>query len=136
MRSKSGLVTIRPADTNEVREAWKVVLQLHHQARDPAIYTTAVPTDDRTKYVPAFGLARGAYVVADTAGRDPEVILIGTGKDFVLCIRRLMREGIRARVVSIPSWELFHDQDPPYRDSLLPHQVKARISVELGSDFG
>jgi transketolase len=139
MRSMPGLITIRPSDANEVREAWKVILQLHHEPAVLVLTRQAVPTIDRTKYAPASGLARGAYVLADTPSHDPEVILIGTGSEVVLCVdawEQLTREGVRARVVSMPSWELYDDQDQQYRDSVLPPNVKARVSVELASDFG
>ena len=99
----------------------------------------AVPTIDRTKYAPASGLARGAYILADAPDGDPEVILIGTGSEVALCLEayeQLSKEGVRARVVSMPSWELFDDQDRNYRESVLPPHVKARVSVEEASDFG
>ena len=99
----------------------------------------AVPTIDRSRYAAAAGLNRGAYVLADAHNADPEVILIGTGSEVSLCLEayeQLTSEGVRARVVSMPSWELFDDQDREYRDSVLPPHVKARISVEQASDFG
>jgi len=99
----------------------------------------AVPTIDRTRYGAASGLARGAYILADAPGGDPEVILIGTGSEVALCLEayeQLTKEGVRARVVSMPSWELFDDQDRNYRESVLPPHVKARVSVEEASDFG
>ena len=99
----------------------------------------AVPTIDRKKYAPASGLARGAYILADAPGGAPEVILIGTGSEVALCLEayeQLIKEGVRARVVSMPSWELFDDQDRSYRESVLPPSVKARVSVEEASDFG
>jgi transketolase len=139
MRSTPGLITIRPADANEVVEAWKVILQLHHEPAVLILTRQAVPTIDRSKYAPATGMARGAYVLADAAGGDPEVILIGTGSEVALCLdayEQLTKQGVRARVVSMPSWELFDDQDKSYRDSVLPPHVKARVSVEQASDFG
>jgi transketolase len=139
MRSMPGLITIRPCDANEVREAWKLVLQLHHEPAVLVLTRQAVPTIDRSRYAAASGLARGAYVLADAAGADPEVILIGTGSEVSLCLEayeQLTREGVRARVVSMPSWELFDDQDSEYRNSVLPPHVKARVSVEQASDFG
>jgi len=99
----------------------------------------AVPTIDRTRYAAASGLSRGAYILADAPGADPEVILIGTGSEVALCLEayeQLTKEGVRARVVSMPSWELFDDQDKSYRESVLPPNVKARVSVEVASDFG
>jgi transketolase len=139
MRSMPGLIVIRPADANEVREAWKVILQLHHAPAVLVLCRQSVPTTDRTKYAPASGLARGAYILADAPGQDPEVILIGTGSEVALCLQayeQLTKEGVRARVVSMPSWELFDDQDENYRESVLPSHVKARVSVEQASDFG
>ena len=139
MRSMPGLIVIRPADANEVVEAWKVILQLHHEPAVLVLTRQTVPTIDRTKYSSASGLARGAYVLADAVGGSPEVILIGTGSEVALCLEayeQLTKEGIRARVVSMPSWELFDDQDKNYRDSVLPPNVRARVSVEEASDFG
>jgi transketolase len=139
MRSIPGLIVLRPSDANEVIEAWKVILQLHHEPAVLILTRQAVPTIDRTKYAPASGLARGAYTLADCKDSNPEVILIGTGSEVSLCLEayeQLTREGIRARVVSMPCWELFDDQDQGYRDSILPPAVKARVSVEEASDFG
>jgi transketolase len=139
MRSTPGLIVIRPADANEVTEAWKVILQLHHEPAALVLTRQAVPTLDRTKYAAASGLAQGAYVLADPPNGSPEVILIATGSEVSLCIEafeQLTKEGVRARVVSMPSWELFDDQDRGYRESVLPPEVKARVSVEEASDFG
>jgi transketolase len=139
MRAMPGLITIRPCDANEVREAWKVILQLHHKPAALVLTRQPVPTIDRSRYAPASGLARGAYVLADAPNADPEVILIGTGSEVPLCLEayeQLANQGVRARVVSMPSWELFDDQDRDYRNSVLPPHVKARVSVEQASDFG
>ena len=139
MRSMPGLIMIRPCDANEVREAWKVILQLRRQPAALVLTRQAVPTIDRSRYAAASGLARGAYILADAPNGDPEVILIGTGSEISLCLEayeQLTREGVRTRVVSMPSWELFEDQDRNYRDSVLPPHVKARVSVEEASDFG
>jgi transketolase len=139
MRSMPGLIVLRPADANEVREAWKIILQLRHQPAVLVLCRQSVPTIDRAKFAPASGLARGAYILADTLGADPDVILIGTGSEVSLCLQayeQLTNEGVRARVVSMPSWELFDDQDENYRESVLPSHVKARVSVEQASDFG
>jgi transketolase len=138
LRAIPGLVTIRPADANEVAEAWRLIMALR---RDPvALILTrqALPTLDRTRYAPAAGLAGGAYVLAD-AGGDPEVLLLGTGSEVALCVaahEQLAREGIRSRVVSMPSWELFERQPQAYRDAVLPPQVTARVSVEQASTLG
>ncbi|HWC20534.1 MAG TPA: transketolase [Terriglobales bacterium] len=139
MRSMPGLIVLRPADANEVTEAWKVILQLHHEPAVLVLTRQAVPTIDRTKYAPASGLARGAYILADAPGDKPDVILIATGSEVALCLEayeQLIKEGIKARVVSMPSWELFDDQDKSYRESVLPQNVEARVSVEEASDFG
>jgi transketolase len=139
MRSTPGLIVIRPADANEVAEAWKVILQLHHEPAVLVLTRQAVPTIDRTKYAAASGLARGAYVLADPPNGHPEVILIGTGSEVSLCLEayeQLTKEGVRARVVSMPCWELFDDQDKSYRELVFPQDVKARVSVEEASDFG
>ncbi len=139
MRAMPGLIMIRPADANEVTEAWKVILQLHHHPAVLVLTRQAVPTIDRVKYAPASGLARGAYVIADAPANDPEVILIGTGSEVALCLEAyelLASEGVRARVVAMPSWELFDEQTESYRESVLPSRVKARVSVEVASEFG
>jgi transketolase len=139
MRSMPGLIVLRPADANEVTEAWKVILQLHHEPAVLVLTRQAVPTIDRTKYAAASGLARGAYVLADPPTGDPEVILIATGSEVSLCVEayeQLTQDGVRARVVSMPSWELFDDQDKCYRESVFPPNVRARVSVEEASDFG
>src|SRR5260370_25207111 len=114
MRSLPCFILLRSADANEVREAWKVILQLHDEPAVLVLCRQSVPTIDRTKYAPASGLARGAYILADFPGADPEVILVGTGSEVALCLQayeQLTKEGVRARVVSMPSWELFDDQD-------------------------
>jgi transketolase len=139
MRAMPGLIMIRPGDANEVTEAWKAILQLHHAPAVLVLCRQAVPTIDRKKYAPASGLARGAYILADAVGGDPEVILIGTGSEVPLCLEayeQLAEEGVRARVVSMPSWELFEQQDKSYRESVFLPQIKARVSVEQASDFG
>lgn len=139
LRSIPGLITLRPADANEVAEAWRVIIGLRHQPACLVLTREAVPTVDRSLYAPASGLARGAYVLADAADNRPEVLLIGTGSEVGLCLKayeELKAEGIAARVVSMPSWELFELQDKAYRDEVLPPKVKARVSVEEGSVLG
>ena len=139
LRAIPGLITLRPADANEVAEAWRVIAQLRHQPACLILSRQALPTFDRTRYAPAAGLARGAYVLADAEDGLPEVILIGTGSEVQLCVQayeELTREGIRARVVSMPSWELFEQQDQAYRDSVLPPAVTARVAVEQASVIG
>ncbi|PWC45766.1 transketolase [Azospirillum sp. TSO22-1] len=140
LRAIPGLIVLRPADANEVVEAWRVIINLRHGPACLALTRQAVPTLDRTRYASAAGLARGAYVLANPAdGREPEVILIGTGSEVSLCIaafERLAAEGVAARVVSMPSWELFERQDEAYREGVLPPEVTARVSVEQGSVIG
>ncbi len=139
LRSIPGLITLRPADANEVVEAWRVIIRLRHQPACLVLSRQALPTLDRTHYAPAAGLSRGAYVLADAPGGKPEVVLIGTGSEVALCVEayeQLKREGIAARVVSMPSWELFEQQDQLYRDGVLPPDVTARVSAEMGSVIG
>jgi transketolase len=114
-------------------------MQFHHQPVAIVLTRQDVPTFDRGKYAPASGLARGAYVLAEAPGGKPDVLLMATGSEVALCVEaheRLTAEGIRSRVISMPSWELFDDQDEAYRDSVLPPDVTARVSVEQASAFG
>jgi len=139
LRSTPGVVTIRPADANETVEAWKVALENRHGPTCLALTRQALPVLDRTKFAAAAGLARGAYVLADAGEGAAQVILIGTGSEVSLCLsaqERLKAEGIAARVVSMPSWELFERQNRAYRDSVLPPEVVARVAVEQASTFG
>jgi transketolase len=139
LRSIPGLVTLRPADANEVVEAWRVIVALKDRPACLALTRQPLQTFDRDRYAAASGVARGAYVMAQTDGKRPEVILIGTGSEVALCIEAyesLKQEGIAARVVSMPSWELFEQQDQAYRDGVLPPAVTARVSVEAGSTLG
>jgi transketolase len=139
LRAIPGLVTLRPCDANEVSEAWRVILS---HAREPmalVLSRQALPTLDRSQLAPAAGLARGAYVLCDAEDADPDVILIGTGSEVSLCLeaRKLLAgDGIAARVVSMPSWELFERQDASYRSAVLPPEVFPRVSVELASTLG
>jgi transketolase len=139
LRSIPGLITLRPADANEVIEAWRVIIGLKHQPTCLVLSRQPLTTLDRTRYASAAGVARGAYVMADAAGGPPAVILIGTGSEVALCAEayeRLKQEGVAARLVSMPSWELFEQQNRAYRDSVLPPEVSARVSVEEGSVIG
>jgi transketolase len=139
LRAIPGLVVLRPADANEVVEAWKVIMKQHHVPTVLILTRQDLPTLDRSKYAPAAGLARGAYVLADSEGGKPDVLLLATGSEVSLCVdayEALKAEGIKARVVSMPSWELFDDQDQAYRDAVLPPDVTARVSVEQASLFG
>jgi transketolase len=139
LRSIPGLLTIRPADANEVAEAWRVILQLRHEPACLILTRQALPTLDRTRYAAASGLAKGGYVLADPADGAPDVLLLATGSEVYLCVaahEQLTKEGIKSRVVSLPSWEIFESQTQEYRDSVLPPAVKARVSVEQASTFG
>ncbi len=139
LRAIPGLVTLRPGDANEVVEAYRYVMQLRHQPAVLALSRQPLPTLDRSKYAPASGVARGAYVLGDAPGGDPEVILIATGSELSLAVHaheKLLTEGIRSRVVSMPSWDIFEHQTEQYRDSVLPPGVKARVAVEQGAILG
>lgn len=139
LRAIPGLIVLRPGDANEVAEAWKVILQLKHEPVCLILSRQNMPTIDRTKYAPASGVAKGGYVLADAPGGKPDVILIGTGTEVGLCMDAydgLTKDGVKARVVSMPSWELFDHQPQEYRDSVLPPGVKARVAVEQASTFG
>jgi transketolase len=139
LRAIPGLITLRPGDANEVVEAYRYIMQLRHQPVVLALSRQALPTLDRSKYAPASGVAQGAYVLADAPGNDPEVILIATGSEVILAVEaheQLIAEGIRSRVVSMPSWEIFEQQSEEYRESVLPPSVKARVAVEQASTLG
>ena len=134
-----GLLVVRPGDANEVAEAWRVLLQFRHAPACLILTRQALPTLDRTKYAAASGLAKGAYVLADPKDGAPEVLLLATGSEVYLCTaahEQLAQEGIRSRVVSMPSWEIFESQPQEYRDAVLPPGVKARVSVEQASTLG
>jgi len=139
LRAIPGLVTLRPADANEVVEAYRSIMQLRHKPAVLALSRQPLPTLDRNKYASASGVAHGAYVLADAPGGNPEVILIATGSEVSLAVNAheaLLAEGIRSRVVSMPSWDIFDHQTEEYRDSVLPPNVKARVAVEQASTFG
>jgi transketolase len=139
LRAMPNMIVLRPGDANEVVEAWRVILQLQHSPATLVLSRQAMPTLDRSKYAAAAGVAKGAYVLADAPGGKPDVILMGTGSELSLCVEayeKLKSEGINARVVSMPSWELFDKQDSGYKDSVLPPNVTARISVEMAATFG
>jgi len=139
LRAMPNLIVLRPGDANEVVEAWKIIAQLQHQPVALVLTRQNLPTFDRTKYGAASGTARGAYVLADAAGGKPEVILMGTGSEVSLCVEayeKLKAEGVQARVVSMPSWEIFERQDTAYKQSVLPSSVTARVSVEMAATFG
>lgn len=139
LRSIPGLVTLRPADANEVVEAWRVIMALRDRPACLVLTRQPLPTFDRDRYAAASGVARGAYVMAQTKGQQPEVILIGTGSEVTRCVEAyeaLKQVGIAARLVSMPSWELFEQQDQAYRDGVLPPNITARVSVEAASTLG
>jgi len=139
LRAMPNMLVLRPGDANEVVEAYKIILQ---HTRGPAtlvLTRQAMPTFDRTKYAPAAGVAKGAYILSDAPGGKPDVILMGSGSEVSLCVEageKLHAAGIKARVVSMPSWELFERQEAAYRESVLPASVSARVSVEMASTFG
>ncbi len=139
LRAIPGLDVIRPADANEVVEAWRVAIDRAHQPVALVLTRQNVPVLDRSRYAPAEGLRRGGYVLADAEGGDPEVILIATGSEVTLALaahEELIADGVRSRVVSLPCWELFDRQDIAYRDEVLPPSVTARVSVEEASTLG
>ena len=139
LRAVPGLMVMRPADANEVVEAWKVIVPLTHQPVVLVLTRQAVPTFDRAKYASAAGVAKGAYILADATGGAPEVILMATGSEVSICIdayEKLKAAGIKARVVSMPSWDLFEKQDEAYRRQVLPPDVRARVAIEQASTFG
>ena len=139
-RAEPGLTVLRPGDANEVVEAYRHVMQLRHKPALLVLSRQPMPTLDRSKYASAAGLARGAYVLADPpGGAKPDAILIASGSEVSLCVEahdELMSEGIRTRVVSMPSWDIFEDQPQDYRDSVLPPDITARVAVEQASTFG
>ena len=139
LRAMPNLVVLRPGDANEVVEAWKIIAQLQQQPVALVLTRQALPTFDRTKYGAASGTARGAYILADAPGAKPDVILMATGSEVSLCVEayeKLKAEGIPARVVSMPSWDIFERQDAAYKESVLPSSVTARVSVEMAATFG
>ena len=142
LRAIPGLITLRPADANEAVEAWRVIAQLRHEPVALILTRQAVPTLDRTKYASAEGVRRGAYVLADADDGKPDVLLLATGSEVSLCIEaheQLVNEGIKTRVVSMPSWEIFERycrDHPEYREQVLPESVSARVSVEKASTLG
>jgi transketolase len=139
LRAIPGLITLRPGDANEVVEAYRYVMQLRHQPAALVLSRQALPTLDRSEYGPAAGVAHGAYVLADAPGGNPEVIIIASGSEVSLAVEaheKLLAEGIRSRVVSMPSWEIFDHQTEDYRDNVLPPKVKARVAVEQASTLG
>jgi transketolase len=138
-RAMPNMMVMRPADANEVVEAYKIIIQLRHQPVTLVLTRQNLPTFDRTKYASASGVAKGAYILADAAGGKPDVILMATGSEVHLCVEafeKLSAEGIKARVVSMPSWDLFEKQDDAYKKSVFPPDITARVSIEMASTFG
>jgi len=139
LRAMPNMVVLRPCDANEVVEAYRVILQRKHGPSTLVLTRQTLPTLDRAKYAKASGLAKGAYVLADAPGGQPDIILMGSGSEVALCLaasEKLNAEGIKVRVVSMPSWELYEKQDAAYKESVLPARVTARVSVEMGSTLG
>ncbi len=139
LRAVPGLVDLRPCDAHEVAEAWRLIAGLKHEPVVLILSRQALPTLDRSKYAPASGLQRGAYVLSEAANGKPDVLLIATGSEVSLCTgaqEALRKQGVEARVISMPSWKLFEDQDEAYRESVLPSGVRARVSVEQAARFG
>jgi transketolase len=139
LRAMPNILVLRPGDANEVVEAWKLAISHMHGPTALVLSRQAMPTLDRTKFAATSGVAKGAYVLSDAPGGKPDVILLGTGTELSLCVaaqEKLAAEGVKARVVSIPSFELFERQDAAYKESVLPASVTARVSVEMASTFG
>jgi len=137
LRAIPGLIVLRPADANEVIEAWRVIMQLKHHPVALILSRQNLPTLDRTVYTPACGVAKGAYVLADSP--NPKLIFIASGSEVSLCIdahEALKSEGIPTRVVSMPSWELFEQQPASYRNQVLPPTITARLAIEQASTLG
>jgi transketolase len=139
LRAMPNMNVLRPGDANEVVESYKVAVQSRLTPSTIVLTRQPMPTFDRTKFAPASGVAKGAYVLIDADGGKPDVILMGTGSEVHMCVEareKLAAEGIKARVVSMPSWYLFEKQDDAYKESVLPAAVTARVSVEMAATFG
>ena len=139
LRAMPNMLVLRPGDANEVVEAYKVILKHMHGPSTLVLTRQAMPTFDRTKYAPASGVAKGAYILSDAPSGKPDVILMASGSEVSLCVEasgKLATAGIKARVVSVPSWELFEAQDAAYKESVFPASVTARVSIEMASVFG
>jgi transketolase len=137
LRATPGIYVLRPCDANETAECWRIALEQKHKPSVLALTRQALPTIDRAKYGAAAGARKGAYVLADSG--TPQLILMATGSEIALCLaafEKLAAEGIAARVVSMPCWELFGEQSQAYRDEVLPPEISARVAVEQASPFG
>lgn len=139
LRAVPGLVVLRPADANETLEAYKYVMQLRHEPVALVLTRQNLPTIDRTKYAAASGVTKGAYILADAADGKPDVILMATGSEVDLCVKayeKLVAEGVKVRLVSMPSWEIFEHQPKEYRERVFPPSITARVSVEQAGTMG
>src|SRR5438552_3280104 len=139
LRAMPHMIVMRPGDANEVVEAWKALMLMKRNPVALVLTRQALPTIDRTKYAPASGVAKGGYILADAQGGKPQVIWIGTGSELSLCVsahEKLTAEGVRARVISMPSTDIFDMQDDAYKSAVLPPDITARVSLEAGSVFG
>jgi transketolase len=139
LRAIPGLLTFRPADANEVAETWKLIINERNRPVALVLGRLPVPTIDRQRYASASGTAHGAYVLADSPGRDPVVLLLATGSEVALCLAAyelLLKDDIPARVISMPCWELFEDQSLAYRETVMPSGVMARVAVEQAAELG
>jgi transketolase len=139
LRAIPGLVTLRPGDANEVVEAYRVIMQLRHKPAALVLSRQPLPTLDRNRYAAASGVARGAYILADIPGGNPELILIASGSELNLAVQtheQLIAESIRSRVVSMPSWDIFEHQPQQYQDKVLPPNIRARVAIEEASTLG
>ncbi len=139
LRAIPALIDLRPGDANEVAEAWRVILSLPRQPVVLILSRQAMPTLDRGKYASATGVRRGGYILSEAPGGKPEVLLIATGSELSLALAaqdQLAKGDVKARVVSLPSWQLFSQQDASYRDTVLPPDITARVSIEQASTFG
>jgi len=139
LRAIPNLVTLRPADANEVREAWKIAIENRHRPAALVLTRQPVPTLDRSVYAPAAGVRRGAYVLANLGQGTPQIILMASGSEVALISnagQRLAEQGVAIRLVSFPSWELFDEQEPAYQEAVLPPEVEARLAVEAGVPQG
>ena len=138
-RAMPGMIVLRPADANEVVEAWRVIMQFKNRPICLVLTRQTVPTLDRSQYASASGVVLGAYILADAPDGKPDVLLLATGSEVSLCVtayEQLKAEGIKARVISMPSWELFESQPQDYRDKILPPTITARVAVEEAATFG
>jgi transketolase len=139
LRAMPGMIVIRPADANEVVESWRVIMGIKDRPVCLVLSRQALPTFDRGQTAPASGVARGGYILAEAKSGKPDVLLLATGSEVALCLaarERLAADGIGARVVSMPSWEIFDEQPEEYRDSVLPPEIEARVAIEAASTFG